>query len=143
MAGYAGRWIDSLILRLVDLMLAFPGILLTLAVVAVLGTGVRNIQVAVGISLIPPFVRLVRGWPALRQRLAGQLVSCAELRDMLREAGAADAPEQIGVTGERLRRSYRQAYHIRRRFTVLDVARRTGLLDPSLERIFSEGGPFA
>lgn len=88
-------------------------------------------------------VRLVRGWPALRQRLAGQLVSCAELRDMLREAGAADAPEQIGVTGERLRRSYRQAYHIRRRFTVLDVARRTGLLDPSLERIFSEGGPFA
>jgi peptide/nickel transport system permease protein len=48
-------------LRLVDVMLAFPGILLTLAVVAVLGPGIRNIQVAVGISLIPPFVRLVRG----------------------------------------------------------------------------------
>lgn len=61
LAGYLTGWVDSLILRLVDIMLAFPGILLTLAVVAVLGPGVRNIQVAVGISLIPPFVRLVRG----------------------------------------------------------------------------------
>ena len=60
-AGYLGGWIDSIILRLVDVMLAFPGLLLTLAVVAVLGPGVRNIQVAVGISLIPPFVRLARG----------------------------------------------------------------------------------
>jgi peptide/nickel transport system permease protein len=60
-AGYVSGWVDSLILRVVDVMLAFPGILLTLAVVAVLGTGVRNIQIAVGISLIPPFVRLVRG----------------------------------------------------------------------------------
>jgi peptide/nickel transport system permease protein len=60
-AGYLAGWIDSLILRLVDIMLAFPGILLTLAVVAVLGPGLKNIQVAVGISLIPPFVRLVRG----------------------------------------------------------------------------------
>jgi peptide/nickel transport system permease protein len=48
-------------MRLVDIMLAFPGILLTLAVISVLGPGIKNIQVAVGISLIPPFVRLVRG----------------------------------------------------------------------------------
>jgi ABC-type dipeptide/oligopeptide/nickel transport system permease subunit len=61
LAGYFGGAVDSVILRLVDVMLAFPGILLTLAVVAVLGPGVRNIQIAVGISLIPPFVRLVRG----------------------------------------------------------------------------------
>ncbi len=61
LAGYLAGWVDSLILRLVDVMLAFPGILLTLAIVAVLGPGVRNIQIAVGISLIPPFVRLVRG----------------------------------------------------------------------------------
>lgn len=61
LAGYLSGWVDSIILRLVDIMLAFPGILLTLAVVAVLGPGLRNIQVAVGISLIPPFVRLVRG----------------------------------------------------------------------------------
>lgn len=61
LAGYLAGWVDALILRLVDIMLAFPGILLTLAVVAVLGPGLKNIQVAVGISLIPPFVRLVRG----------------------------------------------------------------------------------
>ena len=60
-AGYLAGWVDTIILRLVDVMLAFPGILLTLAVIAVLGPGLRNIQVAVGISLIPPFVRLVRG----------------------------------------------------------------------------------
>jgi len=61
LAGYLAGWVDSIILRIVDIMLAFPGILLTLAVIAVLGPGLRNIQVAVGISLIPPFVRLVRG----------------------------------------------------------------------------------
>jgi ABC-type dipeptide/oligopeptide/nickel transport system permease subunit len=61
LAGYLAGWVDSIILRLVDVLLAFPGILLTLAVVAVLGPGVRNIQIAVGISLIPPFVRLARG----------------------------------------------------------------------------------
>jgi peptide/nickel transport system permease protein len=60
-AGYRTGWIDAVIMRLVDVLLAFPGILLTLAVVAVLGPGSQNIQVAVGISLIPPFVRLVRG----------------------------------------------------------------------------------
>ncbi len=60
-AGYRAGWVDSVIMRLVDILLAFPGILLTLAVVAVLGPGLKNIQVAVGISLIPPFVRLVRG----------------------------------------------------------------------------------
>jgi glycerol-1-phosphate dehydrogenase [NAD(P)+] len=56
---------------------------------------------------------------------------------MLREAGAPYESEQIGVSPERLRRSYWQAYHIRRRFTVLDFARRTGLLEPSLDRVFS------
>ncbi|HKG26358.1 MAG TPA: ABC transporter permease [Thermomicrobiales bacterium] len=61
LAGYLVGWVDSLIMRLVDIMLAFPGILLTLAVISVLGPGIKNIQVAVGISLIPPFVRLVRG----------------------------------------------------------------------------------
>jgi glycerol-1-phosphate dehydrogenase [NAD(P)+] len=55
---------------------------------------------------------------------------------MLREAGAAYEPEQIGISQDRLRRSYRQAYHIRRRFTVLDVARRAGLLEPALDLIF-------
>lgn len=60
-AGYREDWVGSVIMRLIDVMLAFPGILLTLAVVAVLGPGLSNIQIAIGVSLIPPFVRLVHG----------------------------------------------------------------------------------
>lgn len=59
-AGYAGKWVDNLVSRIMDIMLAFPGILLALAVVAVLGNGLTNVQIAVGISLIPAYVRLVR-----------------------------------------------------------------------------------
>jgi peptide/nickel transport system permease protein len=61
LAGYYGGWTDRVISRLMDIMLAFPGILLALGVVAVLGSSVLNVTIAVGISLIPGFVRLVRG----------------------------------------------------------------------------------
>jgi glycerol-1-phosphate dehydrogenase [NAD(P)+] len=81
--------------------------------------------------------RLKRGWPELQRRMHEQLIPHSEFRDMLREAGAAYEPEQIGISRDRLRRSYHQAYHIRRRFTVLDLARRTGLLEQALDRIFS------
>jgi ABC-type dipeptide/oligopeptide/nickel transport system permease subunit len=59
-AGYYGSWADRTISRFMDVMLAFPGILLALVVVAVLGSSVLNVTIAVGISLIPGFVRLVR-----------------------------------------------------------------------------------
>ncbi|MEA2513182.1 MAG: peptide/nickel transport system permease protein [Thermomicrobiales bacterium] len=61
LAGYYGGWTDRVISRFMDIMLAFPGILLALGVVAVLGSSVFNVTIAVGISLIPGFVRLVRG----------------------------------------------------------------------------------
>jgi len=60
LAGFYGSWTDRIIARLMDIMLAFPGILLALAVVAVLGSSVLNVAIAVGISLVPGFVRLVR-----------------------------------------------------------------------------------
>jgi glycerol-1-phosphate dehydrogenase [NAD(P)+] len=81
--------------------------------------------------------RLKADWPAIERRLHDQLIPRAEFRDMLREADAPYESEQIGISAERLRLSYRQAYHIRRRFTVLDLARRTGLFEPALNRIFS------
>ena len=59
-AGYYGKWVDRTLSRLIDVLLAFPGILLALAVVAVLGSSVTNATVAVGISLIPGFYRLAR-----------------------------------------------------------------------------------
>ena len=61
LAGYAGKVTDNIISRLVDILLAFPGILLALIVVAILGTGLAKVQLAVGVSLIPAYARLVRG----------------------------------------------------------------------------------
>jgi peptide/nickel transport system permease protein len=59
--GYRRGWIDLLIQRLIDIQLAFPGILFALAIVAVLGPGLRNAMIAVGISLVPAYARMVRG----------------------------------------------------------------------------------
>jgi peptide/nickel transport system permease protein len=60
-SGVFGGWTDLLFMRVIDIMMAFPGILMALVVVAVLGHGTANVMVAVGASLIPTFVRLVRG----------------------------------------------------------------------------------
>jgi peptide/nickel transport system permease protein len=59
-AGFYGIWVDSVISRLVDILLAFPGILLALTIIAILGPGINNAMIAVGISLTPSYVRLVR-----------------------------------------------------------------------------------
>jgi peptide/nickel transport system permease protein len=60
-SGYYGRWVDTVVMRLIDVMLAFPGILLALAIVAVLGRDLRNVMIAVGVSTIPVYTRVVRG----------------------------------------------------------------------------------
>ncbi|CAG9621806.1 ABC transporter permease [Sutcliffiella rhizosphaerae] len=60
-AGYYGRWVDSLIMRICDILLAFPGILLALAIVSVLGASTRNVIIAVAFYAIPSFARIVRG----------------------------------------------------------------------------------
>lgn len=60
-AGYYGRWADLLIMRLVDVWIAFPPILLALAIVTILGTGLTNIMIALGIAWIPYYTRMVRG----------------------------------------------------------------------------------
>jgi peptide/nickel transport system permease protein len=60
-AGYQGGAVDSFLLRVVDVMLAFPGILLALGIVSVLGPSLRNLMIAVGIAGIPVYARLVRG----------------------------------------------------------------------------------
>ena len=60
-AGYFGRGVDNVIMRFIDMLLAFPSLLLALGVVALLGPGVNNVIVAVGITGIPGYARLVRG----------------------------------------------------------------------------------
>jgi peptide/nickel transport system permease protein len=60
-AGYFGGWTDRILMRLIDVKLAFPGILLALVIVTVLGTGLEKVMIAVGIGGIPRFARVVRG----------------------------------------------------------------------------------
>jgi len=60
-SGYYGGKTDFLIQRATDTMLAFPGFLLALALVAVLGVGIKNTVISIGISMIPLYIRLVRG----------------------------------------------------------------------------------
>lgn len=60
-AAYFGRWIDGVLMRVVDVMLAFPGLLLALAVITFLGPGLTNTMIAIGIGGIPGYARLMRG----------------------------------------------------------------------------------
>ena len=60
-AGYVGGVVDSVIMRLTDVMLAIPGLLLAIGIVAMLGPGIFQIMVAVGVTQIPIFTRLMRG----------------------------------------------------------------------------------
>jgi peptide/nickel transport system permease protein len=60
-AGYYAGRIDAVLMRVIDVMLAFPGILLALAIVSVLTPGLGNVMIAVGLSAVPTYARLVRG----------------------------------------------------------------------------------
>jgi len=60
-AGYNEGWWDRIIMRICDVLFAFPGILLAIGVVAILGSGMENVIVAVAVFSIPTFARLVRG----------------------------------------------------------------------------------
>lgn len=59
--GYYGGKFDHLIMRLMDILLAFPGIFLAISIIAVLGPGLTNLMLAAGIYSIPQFARIVRG----------------------------------------------------------------------------------
>ncbi len=61
MAGYLGRWVDVVIMRIADAIMTFPPLLLAIAFVAVLGQGLSKAMLAVGIVFAPRFARLIRG----------------------------------------------------------------------------------
>jgi peptide/nickel transport system permease protein len=60
-SGYYGGRVDGLLMRVMDVMLAFPGILLALAIVSVLTPSLPNLMIAVGLAAVPTYARLVRG----------------------------------------------------------------------------------
>lgn len=87
-SGFYSGVIDSILMRLTDLLLAFPGLLLALAIVAVLGPGLFNVMIAVGIGGVPVYTRLARASTlSARERdyvLAARSIGCTDSRIMFR-----------------------------------------------------------
>jgi len=59
-AGFYGGWLDNIVMRFIDALMAFPTILLALFLVTILGTGLKSAMIAVGLASIPRFARLIR-----------------------------------------------------------------------------------
>jgi peptide/nickel transport system permease protein len=88
LAGALGGWIDVVLMRVVDALLAFPSLLLAMAIVALLGRGMGSVAVAVGLAAAPAFGRVTRS-VALEVRAqpyveAARAVGCNEWRIMMR-----------------------------------------------------------
>ena len=75
-------------------------------------------------------------WPQLKDQLSQQLVPSGEVERRLIAVGAPVEPEQIGISKERMKSSFFRAQYIRTRFTILDIAVRTGYLEQWLNKIF-------
>lgn len=91
-------------------------------------------------QLVRQLTHLKTRWPSLKKRLQQQIVPLKEAKHRLALVGAPTEPEQIGISRARLRETFVRAQYIRRRFTILDVAVRTGYLNVWLDRLFGKGG---
>jgi peptide/nickel transport system permease protein len=80
-AGYFGRWVDELIMRICDVFLSFPPLLLAIAIVALLGPSITNLMIAIALSWWPWYTRLIRS----------QAIS-------IKERGFVEAAKSIGVS---------------------------------------------
>jgi peptide/nickel transport system permease protein len=87
-AGYAGSWLDNLLMRTMDGLLAFPALVLALAITASLGPNARNAAIAIGVTGIPAFARLVRGQVLVTKHLdfvaGAQAIGASSLRIVAR-----------------------------------------------------------
>lgn len=77
-AGYLGGWADSVVMRLMDILLAIPSLLLAIGIVAMLGAGLVPVMIAVGVATVPIFARLLRG-TILGQREADYVVAARSI----------------------------------------------------------------
>lgn len=81
-SGYYCGWVDMIVQRFIDILLSFPGFLLALSLVAVLGVGIENVVIAVGVGVTPSFVRLVRASTlSIRQLTYIEAAKCIGARD--------------------------------------------------------------
>jgi len=95
-AGYYGGKLDAVVMRITDIGLAFPGILLALVVIAVLGPGLTNAMIALGIANVPLAVRVARGSAlSARRQLyleSAEAIGCSDIRTMVRYVLPAVVP---------------------------------------------------
>jgi peptide/nickel transport system permease protein len=87
-AGYFGRWTNNVIMRIMDAMMAIPPLPLSLAIAALLGGGLRNVMISVGISLVPTYCRLMCGQVLTIKEsdyiTAAHVIGASDIRIMLR-----------------------------------------------------------
>ncbi len=87
-AGYFGGWVDSLLMRLADTWISFPPLILILAIVAIAGSGVGNVMLAIGLASWPVFARLLRALTlSLKEQefvLAARALGASDLRILVR-----------------------------------------------------------
>jgi len=77
-AGYFGGWIDAVLMRITDIFLAFPRLILALAFVAALGPGIENAVIAISLTAWPPYARLARAETLTRRN--AEFIEAAELQ---------------------------------------------------------------
>ncbi len=85
---------------------------------------------------------LKANWDEIRATIEAQLLSFEECKNLLSAVGAPTEPEQIGISRQRLKESVMKAVKIRRRFTILDLGLRCGMLEKWSEELFGKGGVF-
>jgi glycerol-1-phosphate dehydrogenase [NAD(P)+] len=79
-------------------------------------------------------------WPGLREKLGEQLMPAGRVEEMLEAAGCPRCPGGIGLPWEDLRATYARARTIRKRYTVLDLAFESGILEECVEELFAPEG---
>ena len=98
-SGYAGGWIDAVLMRITDIFLAFPRLILALAFVAALGPGIENAVIAIAITSWPPYARIARAETlSIRQAdyiSAVKLLGASPLRIVLRHVMPLCVPSVI------------------------------------------------
>ena len=86
-AGFFGKIVDSIIMRIMDALMTFPSIILALALGTVMGQGIINLMIILGISIIPTYARMMRGQVISIKELdyitAGKVLGCSKTRLML------------------------------------------------------------
>ena len=102
LSGYYGGWVDTIVMRATDLILAFPYILLVIAIVSILGPDIFNAMIAIGVRIIPEFARVVRSIVlSIRSKeyvLAARAVGASDRRIILRHV-LPNCTAQIIVLG--------------------------------------------